>query len=322
MPARPRPKCWSKVSNGASCAQDWMMMRLSQPTEFPSGSKTSRVERHVAIARAFVGWERVWPALWPASGLVGLFAAAALFDFFAPLPWIVHALILAACISGAGILAYLNLRNLALPKWDDGARRLERDSGLDHRPISEGADALLAGVGDALAEELWRAHLRQRLASAFRLRLSPPKSTLAERDPRALRYVVLVLVLTGVVVARHDLTDRLLAAFTSAGAGGNATLDAWVDPPGYTGEPPVYLHASNPSLAVPAGSTLNLRVHGAGHAPGLSISGAHPEFTGANGEYASTFRITRDGGVRVRVSGQTLGSWSLRAIPDLPPQIT
>src|SRR5262249_50379767 len=143
-----------------------------------------------------------------------------------------------------------------------------RDSGLNHRPISEGSDALFAGAGDAWAEELWRAHLRQRLASAFRLRLSLPRSTLAQRDPRALRYLVLVLALAGVVVARQDFADRLMTAFSNAGAGGNATLDAWIDPPGYTGEPPVYLHASNPSLAVPAGSILNLRVHGADHAPG------------------------------------------------------
>ena len=298
-----------------------MMTRLSQPTEFQTGSKTSRVERYVSIARALIGWERIWPALWPASGLAGLFLAAALFDLFAPLPWIVHALILAASVTGIGVLAYINLRETVVPRWDDGARRLERDSGLTHRPISESSDALFAGAGDALAEELWRAHLRQRLARAFALRLSLPKSTLAKKDPRALRFGVLVLVIASIVVARQEVPNRLLAAFSSAGAIGSATLDAWIDPPGYTGEPPIYLRASDSSLAVPAGSLLNLRVHGASHAPGLSISGAHPQFSGASGEYASTVKITQDADVRVRVSGQALGKWSLTAIPDLPPHI-
>src|SRR5215471_1796155 len=178
MLVRLRPKCWSKASNGASCAHDWMMTRLSQPTEFPNGSKTRGVERYVAIARTVVGWERIWPALWPATGLVSLFIAAALFDLFAPLPWVLHALILATFIAGAGILAYLNLRSTKLPSWDDGARRVERDSGLDHRPISEGSDTIFGGAGDPWAEELWRAHLRQRLANAFRLKLSLPKSAL------------------------------------------------------------------------------------------------------------------------------------------------
>src|SRR5215472_14383921 len=250
MRVRLRLKCWSMAGIGASCGHDWTMTRLSGPTEFRNGFKTSRVERYVALARAFVGWERIWPALWPASGLVGLFVAAALFDLFAPLPWTLHALILAACVSGTGLLAFLNLRNMAPPGWDDGARRLERDSGLNHRPISEGSDKLFAGAGDSWAEELWRAHLRERLSNAFRLRLSLPKSTLADRDPRALRYVVLVLALAGAVVARQDSADRLLNALSSAGAGANATLDAWIDPPAYTGEPPVYLHASAPTLAV------------------------------------------------------------------------
>jgi hypothetical protein len=66
---------------------------------------------------------------------------------------------------------------------------------------------------------------------------------------------------------------------------------------------------------------LNLRVHGAGHGPGLSISGAHPAFSGRNGEYASAFKISQDVVVRVRVSGQSLGNWSLHAVPDLPPHI-
>lgn len=297
-----------------------MMTRLSKLTEFPTGS-AERIERRVALARGIVGIERIWPALWPATAVAGLFIALALFGAFTALAWPLHALLLAAFIAATGPLLYLGLREIRLPDWTDGARRLERDSGLKHRPISEATDAIYAGVGDALAEELWRAHLRQRLASILKLRLFRPRSALDEKDPRALRFAVLLVVAAGLVFAGRDSLSRLMAAFSSMGASGTATMDAWIDPPPYTGEAPIFLRAGASPLAVPTGSLLNLRVHGAGHTPGLSMSGDHPGFSGENGEYASTVKITEDGTVSVRASGETLGRWSFNAIPDLPPHI-
>ncbi len=64
---------------------------------------------------------------------------------------------------------------------------------------------------------------------------------------------------------------------------------------------------------MPTGSTLNLRVHGASHAPYVSVDGA--EFRGGAGEYASTARITADTTVRVRAGGRTIGDWRLKVLP-------
>ena len=206
-----------------------MMTRLSQPTEFQPGSN-SRTERLIALARGAVGWERIWPALWPASAIVGLFLAASLFNLFEPLSWPMHALVLAACISAIGVLLYIELRHLRLPSWDDGARRLERDSRLEHRPISEANDRIAAGAGDSWAEELWRAHIRSRLARALKLRVAFPASGLARKDPRALRFVVLLLLIAGFVFAGRSALERLMAGFLSQGTGNGATIDAWIDP--------------------------------------------------------------------------------------------
>ena len=60
------------------------------------GLKADRIERFIALARAAITWERVWPALWPASGIAGLYLAAALFDVFAHIPGWLHTLILIA----------------------------------------------------------------------------------------------------------------------------------------------------------------------------------------------------------------------------------
>lgn len=297
------------------------MTRLSQAIEFRIGSKASRADAFIAAARAALAWERAWPALWPASGIAGLFAAAALFDVLSPLPWPLHALVLAAAIAAIGVSLYLSFEGMRLPGWLEGARRLERDSALSHRPISESEDVLAAGTGDPYAEALWQAHLRRRLAGIARLRLSWPRSDLARRDPRALRFVVLLLVAAGTVVAGGDWSRRLASAFgPGAGEAAAIGIDAWIDPPPYTGEAPIYLsQGDGRAIAVPAGSTINLRVHGASHAPSLSIDGA--AFAGSQGEYASTARIVADEHVRVRAGGRTIGDWRLRALADQNPVI-
>ncbi len=297
-----------------------MMTRLSQQTEFRPGLKARRIRRLVAFGRGAVGWERIWPSLWPASGIAGLFLAAALFDLFAPLPWPLHALVLSAAITGVGLLLFLGLKDVRLPAWEDGARRVERDSHLAHRPISEAGDAIAAGAGDPFAEALWRAHLLRRFADARRLRLGLPVSGLARKDPRALRFIVLLLLLGGIAFAGRSSLERIAAAFTSGGAGAGATIDAWIDPPAYTGGAPVYLGRAG-TAAVPVGSTLNLRVHGAAHAPWLSLDAGEASFEGSDGEYASSFKIAADTHVRVRASGQALVDWRLTAIPDNPPSI-
>lgn len=300
-----------------------MMTRYSDPSEFQTGSQAEKTARYVALSRAALLWERAWPALWPASGIAGVFAAAALLELFAPLPWIVHALVLSATITAIGLSLYFAFRDVQLPSWLEGARRLERSSKFAHRPISEADDTMAAGMGDAWAEELWRLHLAQRLAAIGRFRLALPSPGLAKRDPRALRFVVLLLLSAAIFVAGPDWSRRLLAAFTDSGAGAAATVDAWIDPPPYTGLAPIYL-TGGMNIAVPAGSILNLRVHGAGHTPGLSLDSLTDSdngFSGAQGEYAATWHIVKDAHVRVRSSGRLVGDWTIVAVADKPPSI-
>jgi len=300
-----------------------MMTRYSDPSEFRTGSRAKRIEQYVLASRAALAWERVWPALWPASGIAGLFAAAALVDAFEPLPWTLHALILSGAITAIGLCLYFGFRDVRRPSWSEGARRLERSSELAHRPISEAGDTMALGKGDALAEELWALHLRQLLAGTARLRLAWPSPGLPRRDPRALRFIVLLLLAAGVAIAGSDSARRLWAGFNDTGAAASATVDAWIDPPPYTGEAPIYL-GPGMRLAVPAGSVLNLRVHGAGHLPGLSLDSRNAEtagFAGARGEYAATYPVLADARVRVRSGGRAIGDWTITAIPDRAPSI-
>jgi uncharacterized protein (TIGR02302 family) len=300
---------------------NWIASRL--------GLKADRSERYVAAARLAILWERVWPALWPASGIFGLFVAAALFDVFASLPSWLHSLLLLSMFLGAGALLHRNLNGFRFPDWEDGARRVERDSVLMHRPISEGRDSLAAGNRDPWTQAVWRAHLRRLLARIADLRIGWPSPGLPSRDPYALRFAVLLLIVAGFVVAGSDWNRRLALAFTpDTGAGmSRATLDAWINPPAYTGEAPLYLQRAiaTAPIAVPTGSELVLRVHDAATPPRLALDpepdGAAPAFTGGSGEYGAGSRLDRNGDVRIFADGRLLGRWRIIAIPDAPPVI-
>jgi uncharacterized protein (TIGR02302 family) len=276
-----------------------------------------RIAQNLVWARAAVGVERLLPALWPALGFAGLYLAAALFGLFQYIPWEIQSLMLAAAVTAVALALQGGLDRFAWPGSFDGARRLERDSGLAHRPISERGD-VPADLRDPFTAALWDAH-RARMAKLGALRVAVPMADLRTRDPRGLRWYLLIVLAAGLVVARGDIGTRLARAFDS---GTVATIDAWVEPPAYTGLPLTPLAAGDHNVVVPAGSVLNLRVHGAAHAPGLS-TGLNPAraFEGGDGDYASTTPIRHDAPVRVRAAGHLIGDWRVHAVPDAPPQI-
>jgi uncharacterized protein (TIGR02302 family) len=294
-------------------------MPTSSPrTASPTGWRTDPLDRRVALARAVLAVERLLPRLWPAFGFFGFYLALALTGIFAFVPWPVQALLLAATITASALSLYDGFEDFAWPRSLDAARRLERDSGLAHRPISERDDVLVGD--DSFAKELWALHRSRALPGKFRLGL--PRTDIADRDPQGLRWYLLIALTVGLVLARSDTGARLVAAFES-GAGAAASLDAWVDPPPYTGLPLTSLRIGDDSvIQVPQGSVLNLRVHGAPRTPGLAAgNNAAPRFTGEDGEYSSNIILSSSARVRVQVGGHAIGRWMIQAVPDVAPTI-
>ncbi|HVW72833.1 MAG TPA: DUF4175 family protein [Rhizomicrobium sp.] len=293
--------------------------RTASQTGFPADPLGGKIAQKIVLARAVLGIEKLLPRLWPAVGFAGFYLALALTGIFAFIPWPLQALALAATITASGLSLYGGFEDFAWPRSIDAARRLERDSGLQHRPISERHDVLVGD--DPFSRALWDLHRARPLPGRFRI--APPRTGLAERDPQGLRWYLLIALAVGLVLARGDTGARLIAAFDS-GAGAAASIDAWVDPPPYTGVPLTSLRPGDTNtITVPQGSVLNLRVHGAPRRPGLMAgNNAAPRFTGEDGEYSSNVILSTDARVRVQVGGRAIGKWYVRAVPDAAPTIS
>ena len=144
-----------------------------------------RLQSRRATARAVLLFEQIWPALWPPLGVAGVFVCLALLDLPARLPPWLHLALLGGFGLAVLVLLVRAVRSILLP--DDAAadRRLERASGLAHRPLAALSDR--PAIDDPIAAALWRTHLLRAGQQVRQLRTGLPRPGLAAIDRRALR---------------------------------------------------------------------------------------------------------------------------------------
>jgi uncharacterized protein (TIGR02302 family) len=291
-------------------------------SEGPAPGQSRMLRRKRALARCVLLFERAWPALWPMLGVLGLYAAFGLLDGPASLPPWPRTLLVLLVLGSAGALAWRGLRRVRVPGTADADRRLERDSGLRHRPLATLHDRPV--LGGPATETLWQAHIARIAAQVGRLRLAPPRPGLAARDPRALRGGLLVLLAAALLVAGADAPARLgRAAWPGIPAGAPgvpAEVHAWATPPAYTGLPPILLRPDPPSASVPVGSHLTVSVTGVRGRPVLALGATSTPFKALDAASWQAEQDLRDGGhLAVRGKGRELAAWQVSLIPDLPP---
>ena len=280
------------------------------------------------LARAALFWERLWPAAWPALCVLGIFAVLALFDLLPLLPGMVHAALLGAfalALLGTVLWGWRRIFGPdSLPDRIAARRRIERSSGLPHRPLAALADRPSAPL-DADAAALWEAHQQRMAAAARRLRVGWPVASWARRDPWGVRSILAILMLLAIIDAGADWTDRvpraLLPNFQGGPPGLATSFDLYLTPPEYTGLAPQFLRAGDAqTVQVPTGSTLLGQVHGGGSVPKLAIDGETRDFEAVDKQ---NFRIeaTLSSGKSLGVSQgrTTLGRWPIEIVPDTPP---
>ena len=297
------------------------------------GDALSRLKLAQALDRAVyaIAWERAWPDLARLLTVVGLFLVVSWAGLWLALPFIARAIGL-AIFAAIAIAVLFPLVRFRWPSREEALSRLDRGSGVRHRPATTLTDTLSSQ--DPVAQALWQAQRERTLASIKRIRAGLPHPRLALHDPWALRALVMVMLVATFFAAGDERAMRLGAAFDWNGvlAPANVRVDAWITPPLYTGKPPVILSAANKEaaalpasgpLAVPAGSTLIVRSSGGNL--DVVVSGGLKEVAPAEASPKGTnekhFAITGDGTAHVRApSGQP--QWAFTATPDHAPTIS
>src|SRR3954454_7888572 len=125
--------------------------------------------RKRAIARAALWFEQLWPAVWPAIGVIGAYLCLALLDVATLLPPWPRLILLASVVLAAAVLLWRGLRRVVPPTDAMADRRLERASGLHHRPLATLSDQPALPTPEQQA--VWRVHLARIAAQIPRLQV-------------------------------------------------------------------------------------------------------------------------------------------------------
>jgi uncharacterized protein (TIGR02302 family) len=304
------------------------------PAHKPEKTPSIMLAQKVVATQRVILWERVWPALVPPAAIIALFFAVS---------WLGLWIELQRPLRIAGTLLFLlafiySLRNILTIRHAgpvEARSRLDRDSGVLHRPVEAMTDTVAAS-DDPASQALWALHQKRAEAAVAKLKVATPDPALRRKDPVALRFAPFALALAALFVAGPDLTGRVGAAFQwfePAIPPPPPRLDVWLDPPAYTGRPPQFLVRSQTTdnatkaravIQSPVGSILVVR---ATPSEGVTVevsdglkAAEAPTIPGNALE--RRFTLNTQGEVTIRRSNEVLGRYSLAAIPDAAPTIT
>jgi len=302
----------------------------SQPAREPDAVARLQLTQALQRAQYAIAWERAWPGIARVLSVAGLFLVASWAGLWLVLPFLGRAIGI-ALFAIAALAALFPFTRFRWPTREEALGRLDRGTGIRHRPATALTDTL--STADPIAQALWREQRERTLASIKRIRAGLPSPRLPIHDPWALRALVMVMLAAAYFAAGDERTMRIAAAFDWNGvlAPANVRVDAWVTPPAYTGKPPVILSANKDAAAtdggaplpVPSGSTLLVRSSGGAIdvVVGGGVTEVAPGEQAPKGTNERHFKIASDGTAHVRApAGQPL--WKFAATPDRAPSIS
>ncbi len=281
----------------------------------------ARLGRYSRFARALLLWETYGPVL--AAGLLAaaLFITGALTGLWERIgdPWRLIALLATLFFMARSLHKSLKLR---FPTQSDAQRRVEFDSGQKHRPIDVLADR------PALAVEAWPAHYQKAYQQASQIKPPKRRDVLSPQDPYFLRYAAPLVLGCAMIYAAGFGFERIKRAvapsWQSAIHPSKISFEAWIDPPAYTGRPPIYFKDGT-KVAVPVGSEFVARISGSSNPPRPKLwQQSRGQFLPLTqlGQQSFEVRamIDHDAKAEWRI-GTRRKTWTLNTSPDTPPEV-
>ena len=210
------------------------------------------------------------------------------------------------------------IRAFRLPTRDQAMDRL--DATMPGRPLAALRDTQAIGANDPMSQAVWAAHRSRMATRAAKARAVEPDLKLATRDPYALRYMALTLLVIGLifgslwrVTSLNDLTPGRTAAAGPAWEG-------WAQSPAYTGKPTLYLaDITDSTLTLPVGSHISLRLYGGPGALILAETVSGRTDAAPASQPTQDFTVAKTG--RLAIQGSGGREWQVAVLPDAPPTI-
>ncbi|MEY4090970.1 MAG: hypothetical protein RLZZ496_152 [Pseudomonadota bacterium] len=291
-----------------------------------------KLRQALFVSRALLALERLWPFISTVFLIVALFLIYAWSTAASAFPASMRFVILAALA-----LAILAIARRALltkrPTQSDALRHVDDASPHQHRPAQTLLDHPSDVATTPVTQALWSAHRKIAREQAGLNIVAQWRSDLADRDPYALRYhIVLIAIVTG-LLAGPEKFSRLASALSikdQSAASLALPIEGWIDPPVYTDVPPLFLQFSSLpddrtlKYRVPVGSVLVIR---AAEKDTLSFA-PDPQFEEIKSPNVESqtketrWRIKGDGIFTLENQDYPKVILSVTMIPDLPPIVT
>ena len=286
-------------------------------------------------AEAVLVFERAWPALAWTGAAVALFLAVSWLGlwFVAPRIWRVAGVVLFIALALAALAPLARLRR---PSRAEALARVDRDAPAPHRPAASSDDRLAGQADDPITSALWTLHRRRLAEEVARIPPASPAPRMVLRDPRALRFAAVLIAIGAGIVAGPERYARVAAAFDWRGASAvvaAARLDAWIDPPTYTGKPPILIDvaaaahdAAANTIVTPEGSILVVRadpsVIDARVKGGLAPVVADKQTPAASGPVERRWTVRGDGAFTLLRDGSPIATFTISSIASGRPTVT
>lgn len=246
--------------------------------------------------------------------------------------------VIAALLFFGGALFFIIKDVLAFsaPTARDITRRLERESSLRHRPLTEESDEPAFTENDE-SYHLWTLEQQRRQRDFNKVKLVRWRVFLHDKDPYALRFVAIVILFAGFFAAGHQWQDRLInGLFPVEWYSKKSTVPpviVTITPPEYTGIAQKVLQGlgqNKEAQDIPAGSTIHVLINNALLPPYIVMGGKkeHPDSIPDGGyEYTATLENNGDENGKdlyrfdVKQLFMSHYGFPYRLIPDRPPII-
>jgi len=280
-------------------------------------SLLKRTGGYVRRAQAALYWERYAPVFALAIAIFIGFLIGAFAGVWERIgdPWRLIVLLSALFYLGKSALA---ARKEKRPNLSEARRRVEGDSNIEHRPLDVLEDR------PAISASAWPVHFQKARDAAENLRPAKWRHALKPIDPYFLRFALPCALGLAMMVGFGDNYERLRRSLTptwqSAINPSDVTYEAWVDPPEYTGRPPLYFKDKR-KIDVPTGSELVARISGVKDAPRLKLGRKYLKLKRLGPRSFEARAILKDKTTARWRIGTKEKKWALNVLPDEAPYV-